>query len=62
MYGAPSLQVTSHDDLKLLDEWLDDAEELDIFATLDASTSMRRHARLLKAPVMRRCRDSRTRS
>lgn len=38
IYGTPTPQVSCHDGQMLVDEWLDAADELDIFAAFDAST------------------------
>lgn len=38
IYGHHTPEVTSHDGDRLLDAWLDEADEIDVFAAFDAST------------------------
>ena len=38
IYGTPNLETTIHDGTKLLDVWLDAADEIDVFAAFDQST------------------------
>ncbi|WP_124054630.1 phage/plasmid primase, P4 family [Arcanobacterium ihumii] len=38
IYGTPNPQVTVHEGDQLLDAWLDNADEIDVFATFDQST------------------------
>lgn len=38
IYGTPNPQVTVHEGDQLLNAWLDDADEIDVFAAFDQST------------------------
>ncbi|CAB0855212.1 hypothetical protein FRC0360_00741 [Corynebacterium diphtheriae] len=40
IYGHPKPEVTSHEGGVLLDAWLDDADERDVFAAFDAATQV----------------------
>lgn len=40
IYGTPNPEITLHDGDRLLDVWLDDADEIDVFAAFDASTQV----------------------
>ncbi|ARU45717.1 phage/plasmid primase, P4 family [Corynebacterium silvaticum] len=40
IYGTINSHITVHDGTKLLDAWLDEADEIDVFAAFDASTQV----------------------
>lgn len=40
IYGTANPEITVHDDDQLLDVWLDEADERDVFAAFDASTQV----------------------
>lgn len=40
IYGTPNPHITVHNGNQLLDAWLDEADEIDVFAAFDASTQV----------------------